>query len=531
MGQLWFNGSIYTMEAEGRTAEAVYIENGWIKAAGSEQELRSRYVPAEEMDLKGAFMYPGFQDSHLHMLGLGETLMSLDLSRMQSAEEIKQALLEKKSRLSSGKWLTGEGWNENNFLDRKIFHRNELDEISSGHPLLLTRICRHAALVNSEALRLAGISEETPDPPGGIIVRDETGRPTGYLLDTAADMVRQVMPPVRDEELREALQEAVRQMLRNGLTGGHTEDLNYYGGFRRTFRVFEDVINHENLKFRTNLLVHHEVLEDMRRDGYCLGPVNKSLSFGAVKIFADGALGARTALLREPYNDARDTRGVAVHTRAEMENIVSRARDEKMPVAVHVIGDLALEYTMDVLEKNPPPAGTRDRLIHGQVTPGDLVRRLQNMNVVFDLQPRFVVSDFPWVVERLGEERLHYSFAWRTLLEAGIDCAGSSDAPIEPVSPLEGIHAAVARRIPEENHDGWLPAQKLSRYEAVQLYTQGSAKAVSAEKEFGVIAPGYRADFTILEQDIFQIPLDDIVHINVKAVVVDGELQYGTLTN
>ncbi|MFD2705305.1 amidohydrolase [Salibacterium lacus] len=530
MGKLWFNGAIYTMEAENRTVEAVYTENGRVVDAGSVQKLRSEHAPVEEMDLQGASMYPGFQDSHLHMLGLGETLLSLDFSGMESAAEMKQALQEKKSRLAPGQWLTGEGWNENNFTDRKIFHRWELDEIADGSPVLLTRICRHAALANSKALNLAGITEETPDPPGGIIVRDEQGRPTGYLLDTAVDIVKQVMPEVRDEELREALQAAVQEMLRKGLTGGHTEDLNYYGGFKRTFQVFKDLINHRSLKFRTNLLVHHEVLEDMHHHGFRFGPVNDSLSFGAVKIFADGALGARTALLQRPYNDAPETRGVAVTSKEDMKSIVKRAREKGMPAAVHVIGDAALEYTVEVLEKNPPPEGTRDRLIHAQVTPPDLIARLQQMSVVLDLQPRFVVSDFPWVQERLGEERLRCSFAWKTLLGAGLHCAGSSDAPIEPVSPLEGIHAAVARRKAGSSHDGWLPDEKLSRFGAVQLYTRGSAQAVSAEEEYGIIAPGFRADFTILENDIFQVPLDEIVTTAVKAVVVDDTLQYGTLT-
>ncbi|SFQ07287.1 amidohydrolase [Salibacterium halotolerans] len=530
MGTIWFNGTIYTMTAENKTVDAVYTENGRVADTGSVSKLRQDYAPDEEMDLQGASMYPGFQDSHLHMLGMGETLMSLDFSGMQSAAEMKQALQDKKTRLAPKQWLTGEGWNENNFTDRKIFHRSELDAIAGDHPVLLTRICRHAALVNSKALHLAGITEETPDPPGGIIVRDEKGQPTGYLLDTAVDTVRQMMPPVRDEQLQEALREAVRNMLSKGLTGGHTEDLNYYGGFQRTFRIFQDLIDHDTLKFRTNLLVHHEVLDVMHDEGFRFGPANDSLSFGAVKIFADGALGGRTALLQKPYNDAPETCGVAVTPKEEMESIVKKAREKGMPAAVHVIGDAALKYTVEVLGKNPPPAGTRDRLIHGQVTPPDLVERLQHMNVVFDLQPRFVVSDFPWVQERLGEERLRWSFAWKTLLEAGLYCAGSSDAPIEPVSPLEGIHAAIARRNPEESHDGWLPDQKLSRFEAVQLYTTGSAKAVSAEKEYGMIAPGFRADFTILEKDIFHVPLDEIVTTAVKAVVVDDTVQYGTLT-
>ncbi|MFZ4450672.1 amidohydrolase [Salibacterium aidingense] len=529
MGKLWFNGNIYTMEKEDAKTDAVYTEDGWIKAVGNRIEIQHRFNPEEKIDLQGASMYPGFTDSHLHMIGLGETLTSLDLSACTSAEEMKESLQEKSHFLEKGKWLTGEGWNENNFSDRKIFHRLELDEIAPEQPVLLTRICRHAALANSLALQYAGITKDTPDPEGGVIVRDNAGEPTGYLLDQAADLVKHVMPPVRDEDLRKALETAVQSMIQLGLTGGHTEDLNYYGGFLRTFRVFEDTITKQGRTFRTNLLVHHEVLENMREEGYEYGPVDDSLSFGAVKIFADGALGGRTALLRDPYNDAPETSGVAIHSKKGMEKIVISAREEQMPVAVHVIGDRALEYTVDVLEEHPPPEGKRDRLIHAQVTPPDLIERLQQMEVVFDLQPRFVLSDFPWVEERLGQKRLTSSFAWKTLLDAGLNCAGSSDAPIEPVDPLQGIHAAIARRKPNEDHQGFLPEQKLTRFEAVSLYTTGSAAATGQENELGKIAPGFRADFTILEEDIFHIPVDDIVNATVKGTVINETFQYSSI--
>ncbi|RSL34270.1 amidohydrolase [Salibacterium salarium] len=529
MGRLWYNGSIYTMEHEDSITEAVYTESGWIKATGTKEMLEKEYQPAEEINLQGAAMYPGFTDSHLHMLGLGETMLSLDLSDITSATEMKQALQKRTESLKNGEWLIGEGWNENNFSDRKIFHRTELDEIAPNNPILLTRICRHASLVNSATLKKADITKDTTNPEGGIIVRDEDGEATGYLLDQAADLIKKILPPVKDEQLRTALRMAVSSMLEQGLTGGHTEDLNYYGSFQRTFRTFQDVINENGIKFRTNLLVHHGVLNDMKELGYKYGRIDDYLSFGAVKIFADGAIGGRTALLRSPYYDNPETSGVAIHSKDGLKHIVKEARASNMPVAIHVIGDLALEYAIEAIEEYPPPEGEKDRLIHAQITPPDLVERLQNLAVTFDLQPRFVLSDFPWVEERLGEERLHHSFAWKTLLDAGLDCAGSSDAPIEPVSPLQGIHAAISRKLPTDTtHQGYIPAQKLTRFEAVSLYTTGSAAAVGKENELGKIAAGYRADFTILEEDIFHIPLDSIVDVSIAGTVIEGEFQYDT---
>ncbi|RSL32939.1 amidohydrolase [Salibacterium salarium] len=527
MGRLWYNGYIYTMEQEGSVTEAVYTEDGWIIATGTKEAIQTEYHPSEEINLEGASMYPGFTDSHLHMIGLGETMLSLDLSDCSSAYEMKRALQERAQSLEPDQWLVGEGWNENNFSDRKIFHRTELDEIAPNNPVLLTRICRHASLVNSAALKKADITKETIDPDGGIIVRDYEGEATGYLLDQAADLVKSIQPPVSDELLRAALHTAVSSMLQQGLTGGHTEDLNYYGSFHRTFRTFQDVINEHQLKFRTNLLVHHEVLHDMQEYGYEFGRITDYLSFGAVKIFADGAIGGRTALLRSPYNDAPETSGVAIQSKAGLKKIVNKARTANMPVAVHVIGDLALEFAIEALEEYPPPEGEKDRLIHAQVTPPDLVDRLKNLAVTFDLQPRFVLSDFPWVEERLGQERLRHAFAWKTLLHAGLDCAGSSDAPIEPVNPLQGIHAAISRKSPmDDSHNGYLPEQKLTRFEAVSLYTTGSAAAVGKADELGTIAPGYRADFTILEEDIFQIPVDAIADVSVRGTVIEGEFQY-----
>ncbi|WP_322787557.1 amidohydrolase [Alteribacillus persepolensis] len=529
---LWFNGTIYTMQGENDTVEAVYTNNGKIIAAGKEEDVKARCSAADQrVDLQGAVVFPGFTDSHLHMMGLGEAMLQLDLSSCKSAEELKEALKEKACHIKDGQWLIGEGWNENNFPDQRIIHKEELDEIAPYNPVLLTRVCRHAALANSVALERAGITEHTPDPSGGIIVKDEHGMPTGYLLDQAADLVKAVQPPVSDEELKTALHTAVGHMVKQGLTGGHTEDLNYYGGFKRTFQAFQEVINETNWRFRANLLVHHEVVDDVFEEGYEYGAVSDYLSFGAMKIFADGALGGRTAFLRESYQDDPASSGVRIHTPQQLSKLVQKARKKNMPVAIHTIGDKALEYAVKALEEYPVPAGKRDRIIHAQITPPDLIERLKRLNVVLDLQPGFVLSDFPWVEERLGARRLSYSFAWKTLLSQGVMCAGSSDAPIEPVDPLIGIQAAVIRKPPHETHNGYLPEQKLTPFEAVSLYTTGSAKAVGKETELGKVAPGYAADFTILDQDILTMPAEQIHQTKVLATVVGECFQYNRLTS
>ncbi|WP_347549280.1 amidohydrolase [Pseudalkalibacillus hwajinpoensis] len=527
MGTLWFGGKIYTLEHENDTVEAVYTENGRIKKVGTESELTELFgkdITAQH-DLRGNVMIPGFVDSHLHMIGHGEKLLRLDLSQAESAEKMKRLLLDKVKNTGADEWIIGEGWNENNFMDRKIFHCDELDEIAPDHPMMLTRVCRHAILANSTALDLAGITDETPDPEGGVIMRDNDGRATGYLLDRAQELVKNAMPEVSIDFLEKALSSSVDDLVSKGVTGGHSEDLNYYGGFTRTYETFINVINGTR-KFRANLLVHHEVIDAMRKQGLGFADGTEYVELGAMKIFADGALGGRTALLSHPYNDSPDTSGVAIHSIEGLTALVREARSHDMPVAIHVIGDLALEYAIKAIEQYPAPYGLRDRLIHTQVIREDLLKRLNQLSVVLDIQPRFVASDFPWVMERLGEERMAWSFAWKTLLESGVPIAGGSDAPIEPVDPLLGIHAAVTRKRPNETHEGYYPEQKLSVFEAVTLFTGGSAYAIGREAERGKIKENFDADFTVLDRDIFMCDPDLILNTKAVMTVIDESVAY-----
>ncbi|WP_449537257.1 amidohydrolase [Ferdinandcohnia sp. Marseille-Q9671] len=523
MGTLWTGGKIYTMEKEHDVVEAIYVEEGIIVATGIEQDLQNKYKDriTKVVHIKGNTMFPGFVDSHMHVIGHGEKLMKLDFSEMTSSKDIICALKDYSKGKSVGEWIIGEGWNENNLPDRKIFHRTELDEISPQNPMLLKRICRHAVVVNSKALELAGITDSTPNPEGGVIVRDAEGHATGYLLDQAQELVKAVIPMVTEEYIQDALTISIRDCLRLGLVGGHTEDLNYYGGFERTYKAFKK----NRLKFRTNLLVHHEVIDDMHHAGYSFGDGGEFCEFGAMKIFADGSLGGRTALLSHPYNDSPDTSGVAIYSLEELKKLVQKARSYKMPVAVHAIGDLAFEYILDAIEEFPPLPYQRDRLIHAQILRKELVDRAMQLPLILDIQPRFVISDFPWVVERIGEHNMDYCYAWKTLLEAGFHCAGGSDAPIEPVDPLQGIYAAVTRKKTGET-EIYMPEERLSVYEAVQLFTTGSAYAIGKEDCMGKIAPGYKADFTILEQDIFQIVEEDILQTKVMMTVVDDTVMF-----
>lgn len=525
MGTLFYNGKIYTMIKEKDWCDSVYVENGLIQKTGTREQLSENYAEhiTHKVDLEGAVMYPGFVDSHLHLIGHGEKLIRLDLSEMATAEEMDQALRDKARTLEKDEWLIGEGWNENNFIDRKIFHRQELDDISEGRPVLLSRVCRHAFLANSKALELAGITKETQDPAGGIIVRDASGEATGLLHDSAAELVKRVVPEVSQEYLNRALTTSIKHLLSLGLTGGHSEDLSYYGNVERPLKAYKTVVEDEELKFRAHLLVHHEAFNEFKE-------VEKKyqipfVEYGAMKIFADGAFGGRTAWLTQPYNDAPETSGVSIHENEAFLKLVQKARNEGMNIAVHTIGDMALQQTIDVIKKIPPKAG-RDRLIHVGLVNETQIEEMKKLSVILDIQPGFVASDFPWLIERLGTERISNAFPFRTLMDEGLICAGGSDAPIEPVDPLLGIYAAASRRKPGEDHEGYVPEQKLTVFEAVGLYTKGSAAAIGQEHNRGFIKEGFIADFTVLDRDLFQVPIDKVLEAEVRFTIVNGEVAY-----
>ncbi|VXB52000.1 putative N-substituted formamide deformylase, dihydropyrimidinase or isoaspartyl peptidase [Bacillus mycoides] len=518
MGEIWYGGTIYTMREENEKVEAIYVENGVIVHMGNKEELENRYSEVKLYDLKGKTMIPGLVDSHMHLIGHGERLLRLDLSNCKSYSEVLTLVQKRVEEAPKGSWIIGEGWNENNFTDTKQVHVRDLDEISKEHPILLKRVCRHVTWVNSYILQEANIIEATQDPKGGKIGRDSLNKLTGLLYEQGQELIKHVQPEIDGVYLQSALQTAISDCWQYGLVGGHTEDLNYYGGFQKTYNAFSHVI--KEMRFKAHLLVHHEVANERKEyenEHY--------IEFGAMKIFSDGSFGGRTALLSEPYEDAKETNGVAIFSREELAGLVKKARDLHMPVAIHTIGDLSLEYVIDALELYPPAEGLRDRIIHCQLAREELIERMKHLPAIIDIQPVFVSSDFPSVIEKLGERRLRYAYAWKTLLDAGLHCNGGSDAPIEQVNPFLGIYSAVTRR---SFIDGvcYMPEERLTVYEAVSLFTTGSAYAIGKEAKRGKIAKGYEADFTILDRNIFEIEAEEIKEVQAEMTVVDGKIVY-----
>ncbi|MFD2132501.1 amidohydrolase [Pseudogracilibacillus auburnensis] len=523
MKQLWYGGTIYTMEKEHETVEAVLVEDGKIAETGS-YALLSKQAD-DIIDLKGAVMYPGFVDSHLHMIYQGQKLTRLNLSEAKSSEEMLTMVKDAARKTPADQWLFGEGWNENNFSDKRIPTIDQLDSIRK-EPVLLTRVCHHVALGNSTAFAAGNISESSLSPAGGEIGRDKNGKLNGLLFDQAMNLVTDAIPKEGEayiESLTELLHLAIDDLLSYGLTGGHTEDLHYFGHYMNPLTAFHRVIS-EKQHFKVHLLRHHAVFEEMMQESAKFA--EPFIEAGAMKIFVDGALGGATAALSEPYKDQPTNKGLFIHTDKEFEQIVKVAREHNEAIAVHIIGDAAAELVLNVIEKYPVVNEKRDRLIHCCVLRKDLIERMSHLPIVVDVQPAFVSSDFPWVKDRLGKSRLNYSYAWKTLLDQGIMCAAGTDAPIEDINPLLTIYAAIERKRPGEKHDGYIHEQKLTRFEAIRMYTIGSAEAICKEHERGMIKMGYDADFSIFDRDLFAGTPEDMVKANAVKTVVAGRIVF-----
>ncbi|TDM07869.1 amidohydrolase [Macrococcus lamae] len=511
--KIYHNGLIYTMEAEEKTAAAVGVEENRIVQIF---ERIPEIEGADYIDLNGGVMLPGFIDTHIHLVGTGIALGGIDFRDDRTIDEVKDKIRKAAEELPPDSWLICEGYDDNQ-LNYKLT-RQELDALTS-HKVLVKRICRHAAIVNSAALDSLNIRENVEDMEGGRFER-EAGILNGWVHDNAMELFVDASVHETEESLCQHMERAADAMHAAGLTAIHTEDLGYYHDFRNVFNAYKKTFGKGKKQLRLNLLRHTSIFEELIAEGYTYDTWIKADS---MKFYADGALGGRTALFRAPYHDAPETSGLAIYTQEELEAEVRKARAYGETVAVHMIGDRACEMVLDAIEKYPPING-RDRLIHVSFLGEDLVKRMAQLPVICDVQPSFLTSDFPWAIDRVGNERIEYAYAWKTLLNHGIVIGGGSDAPIETFNPLVGIDAAVNRR-PFNDDTQYTVHESLSVFEAIKLYTVLAAD-VAERPDNGLIKEGYLADFTILEDDPFTVVPLKIHQIEVSMTVVDGDVIY-----
>ncbi|WP_042146806.1 amidohydrolase [Paucisalibacillus sp. EB02] len=529
MRKIFTNGDFYTFDPIKPKVEAVVVENGRFIDSGSHEEIMTYWkgLNTEVVNLEGKTVTPGLVDSHLHMSAIAINLLHVDVTGITSKEEMLYKIKSKAMTLLPGEWLLGRGWDENLFTDGGIPTISELDYVAPHNPLFIPRVCGHAALVNRKALEVSGYHTEMSIPQGGaIVVDDMTKQPTGLILESASEIFKQFIPEYSLEDLKGALRKTIQDAMQKGLTSVHTNDPGFLGGLHNTYKLFDELLNQEQLGLRSNLLIDHEYLNDLKESGMYTGFGNETLQIGAVKLFADGAFGRRTALLSEPYHDEPNEYGEAMYSNEELYDIIRKARELSMPIAVHTIGDQALENVLNQLDKFPT-VGYRDRLIHVQALRKELIPRLAVPSRIADIQPRFVVGDFPWVEERLGPERLPLAYAWKTLINSNVICAGGSDSPVEQMDPLLGIHAAVTRKAPGDTHKGWNITEKLTMQEAFKLFTKMGAYPTNEETIKGTISRGKLADMTVYSQNPFELEdPDELLNTVIEMTIIGGDIKY-----
>ena len=521
------SAKICTGEAKQPEAQALAVRNGRIVAVGSDREIsRLRGPKTRVLDGKGRRVVPGFIDAHAHMSLGGFNLLAVDLRHTKDEADFTLRLAEFAGRKPPGVWLTDGAWDHEIWPGARLPTRAMLDPATGDRPTCLSRLDGHMMVCNSLALKLAGISRETPDPPGGVIVRDASGEPTGVLKDAAMDAISAVRPARTKAETEEALRTALRHAARFGVTS--VQDLS---GFDE-LEVYSKLRDAGELTLRVNYRPSLSVWEEARGRGAAMKN-DEWLRLGGVKGFADGSLGSTTALFFEPYLDDPKTKGVFAAEAialAKMEERVAAADAAGLQVEIHAIGDRANAEILDLFErvaKRNGPGDRRFRIEHAQhLRPAD-IPRFAKSGVIASMQPYHAIDDGRWAEKRIGYERCKTTYAFRSLLDANARLAFGSDWDVAPISPLLGIYAAVTRRtLDGKNPRGWIPEQKITVAEALRAYTAAAAYAAFEEREKGSLAPGRLADFVILSRDPFSGAPEQIEKIEVETTVVGGRVVY-----
>ncbi|KAB2333371.1 amidohydrolase [Cytobacillus depressus] len=528
MTTIFTNGQFYTLDQYQPLVEAVVVQDGKITDMGSRDDMLLQWGrhDVKIKDLEGKMVTPGLIDSHLHLSSIATKLMNLDLGKIESKGELLQAIKERVAEIPAGEWVLGRGWDENRFAGGILPNIEELDLVAPHTPVFLTRVCGHVYLANTKAFELAGYHRDMSIPDGGtVVLHPQTKKPTGLLLETASKIIERHIPEPSYDQYKQGLKEAIQIATRCGLTSVHTEDLRTFGGIDQTWKMYDELLNNEKLGLRCNLLIYYPHVKELVERKMYAGYGNASLQIGAVKFFADGSFGGRTAHLSSPYKDDPENAGSEIHHVEELYRLFKEARDAKMPIAVHTIGDQALENVLNMLDQFPKVA-FRDRIIHTSLLRKDLMHRLKSPHIIADIQPRFIVGDFPWIADRIGWERANNTYMWKSMLDEGIMCAGGSDAPVEPIEPLLGIHAAITRRAPHDTHDGYNPSEKLTMEEALRIFTYGGALATNEEAVKGTLTRGKYADMTVYSQNLFDIEPDELLTTNIEQTIINGEVCY-----
>lgn len=524
---LLINGKIYTLDNKQPVVEAIAISERKIIAIGSSSELKTRFNFEKVIDLKENIVTPGLIDAHAHMFGFGQMLNSLMLAGLTSANEIALKVKEKSKTIPAGGWIYGRGWDQTLWSEKEFPTKEILDEAAPSNPVILGRIDGHAIWVNSRTLEMAGITSATIDPPGGKIIRDNSGNPTGVFIDKATELVEKFVPPPTDAEVEKSILLAAEECIKAGLTEVHDMGLN-----SQTIRVYKKLADEKKLPIRIYGAVDapSQTWDEFSERGRLLNYGNGMLTIRAVKMYADGALGSRGAALVENYSDDPGNRGLTLLDASTMEAVTRQAIKKNFQVCTHAIGDRANHLVLNMYEKILGTVNQKDlrfRIEHAQVLLPEDISRFKKLNVIPSMQPIHATSDMDWAEARLGKERVIGAYAWKSLINSGSIIPAGSDFPNDIMQPLWGFYAAVTRMDQDGNPDGgWFAEQCMSREESLKSYTIWAAYAAFKENEKGTIEVGKLADLTIFSKDIMTIPVNEILNTEIIMTLIDGKVAY-----
>lgn len=506
-------------------AQAVAIRGDCIVDVGLEADVSNGIGPQTEViDAAGGRLMPGFNDAHVHFLAGGLALLGIDLRGAKNEQEFAAIIMDQVASLPSGQWVIGWNWDHEAWPSRRHPTRGLIDPFTPDNPVLTRRLDGHIAMANSLALRLAGITRETPDPAGGQIGRDaRTGEPTGILIDNAQLLVTRVIPEPTLQEKLHATLAAMRHAASLGVTSV------------QTMGPLSDLAIYQHLRDAGELITRIYAVSDAP-DSQAIahiaarpGVADPMLRTGAVKLYASGSLGAGSALLFEPYDDQPQSAGLAIYPEEELYQLVAQADAAGLQVALHAIGDKANHWALNAFERAIQANGPREarhRIEHAQVLRPSDAKRLAPLGVIASIQPSHCIDDMRWVEKRLGE-RAQWAYPFNSLLAAGARVALGTDWTVEPLDPMLGLYAAVTREFPGGGPSGgWYPAEKTTLERALRAYTLGSAYAEFREREKGSIAPGKLADMVLLSQDIIERPAGDLLTTQVDLTCVGGRIVY-----
>jgi predicted amidohydrolase YtcJ len=481
-----------------------------------------RRAAAEVVDVSGAHLYPGFTESHGHLVGYGASLEQVDLRDTASFQDVVERVKRAAAAVPPGTWVLGRGWDQNRWPDKSFPSNATLSAVVPDHPVLLRRVDGHAVVTNARGLALADITAATKDPPGGRILRDRTGAPIGVLVDTAADLLAGAVPAPTAADIERRVLLACKALAAFGITEFHDA-----GTSRAELAVLRKLEGEARLRVRVYVMLDGG--DDELLDGeFAAGPQvgrDGMLAVRAVKLFADGALGSRGAWLSQPYSDELGTHGLEVTPGARLAEVIRRAAKAGFQPCVHAIGDAAVNRVLDLYERELGPGGAtlRPRIEHAQVVRPADVPRFGALAVIASVQPTHCTSDMPWAPARLGPERVAWAYRWRSLLSAGARLCLGSDVPVESPDPRLGLWAAVTRRTPQGTPPGgWNPSEALTPAEAVAGYTSWASYAAFEENWRGTLVAGNAADFTVLDRDLEKGAAAKILQVSVLRTVVAG---------